>query len=93
MRYSTARRPKELDKCVRHIDDRPPLVPEVSRGHHNGTREMKHSDMNIDQVVSDEENSRLMKEGINKQWTACITPSSTNKNRACHPRTNTFKNA
>jgi hypothetical protein len=77
--YSQARKPKEPDKHVQRVDDRSPQVTEDSRGHHNGTRETKRLDMNIDQVVSDEENSRLMKEGINKRWTVCIMPSLTNK--------------
>jgi hypothetical protein len=61
-----ARRPKEPDKHVWRVNDRLPLITEDSRGHHNGTREMKRSDTNIDQVVSDDKDSRLTKEVINE---------------------------
>jgi hypothetical protein len=78
--YSLARRPKAPDKRVRCGDDRLPIVLEDLRGHHNGTRETKRSDTNIDQGGSDNKDSRLMKEGINKRGMACIMPSLTNKN-------------
>jgi hypothetical protein len=64
--YSPARRPKALDKCVQCIDDRPSLVTEDLRGDHNGTGERKHSYMNIEPPVSNNENSCLMKVVVNK---------------------------
>jgi hypothetical protein len=75
--YSLARRPKAPDKRVWCRDDKLPIVLEDMRGHHNGTREMKCSDTNIDQVGSDNKGSRMTKEVVNERQTAYGTPSLT----------------
>jgi hypothetical protein len=54
-------------------------VPEKSRRHHDGVVETKRSYTNIEPAVSNDENSHLTKVVVNKQWTACITPSLTNR--------------
>jgi hypothetical protein len=49
------------------------------RGDHNGTGVRKCSYTNVEPNVSNDENSRLSEKVVNGQWTACITPSLTNK--------------
>jgi hypothetical protein len=67
MLYSPARRPKVPDKHIQHVDDGPPLVPKDSRGHHNGTREMKCSYMNAVPGIDDNEVSCLPTEIVNER--------------------------
>jgi hypothetical protein len=61
------------------IEDRSSLVIEELRGDHNGTGVRKRSYTNVEPNVSNDENSRLSEKVVNGQWTACITPSLTNK--------------
>jgi hypothetical protein len=61
------------------IEDRSSLVTEESRGDHNRTGVRKHLYMNIEPNVSNNENSCLSEKVVNGRWTACITPSLTNK--------------
>jgi hypothetical protein len=63
----------------RRIEDRSSLVTEESRGDHNGTGVRKCSYTNVEPNVSNNENNCLSEKVVNGRWTACITPSLTNK--------------
>jgi hypothetical protein len=63
----------------RRIEDRSSLVTEESRGDHNGTGVRKRLYTNVEPNVSNNKNRRLSEKVVNGQWTACITPSLTNK--------------
>jgi hypothetical protein len=77
--YSQVRKPKVPDKRVWHIEDRPSLVTEETRGDHNGNEVRKRLYTNVELPVSNDKNSRLSEKIVKGRWMACITPSLTNK--------------